>query len=184
MAVGATANPKYAGIVIDAKTGKTLYANSADSLRYPASLTKMMTLYMVFEALDNGSLSKKTRISISRNAANEQPSKIGLRPGQTISVEQGIYALVTKSANDVATALGEHIGGSESGFARKMTAKARALGMKSTTPEDNSAGYGAAGFGAARTFPTLLQLFFNPLFQIWQSQIWKSQPVAWRGQGC
>lgn len=133
MAVGATANPKYAGIVIDAKTGKTLYASSADSARYPASLTKMMTLYMVFEALDNGSLSKKTRISISRNAANEQPSKIGLRPGQTISVEQGIYALVTKSANDVATALGEHIGGSESGFARKMTAKAHALGMKSTT---------------------------------------------------
>ncbi|MEX3009137.1 D-alanyl-D-alanine carboxypeptidase [Hoeflea sp. TYP-13] len=130
---GAAANAKYAGIVIDAKTGKTLYASSADSLRYPASLTKMMTLYLVFEALESGRISKKTRIRVSKNAAAEPPSKLGLRSGQTISVEQAIYALVTKSANDVSTAVAEHLGGSESGFAKKMTAKAQALGMKKTT---------------------------------------------------
>ncbi|MDA4847769.1 D-alanyl-D-alanine carboxypeptidase [Hoeflea poritis] len=132
-ASGAAANPKYAGFVIDAKTGKTLYASNANSLRYPASLTKMMTLYMVFEALDSGRISKKTRIRVSKNAAAEPPSKLGLKPGQTISVEQAIYALVTKSANDASTAVAEHLGGSESGFARQMTTKARALGMKRTT---------------------------------------------------
>ena len=129
----AAANSKYAGFVMDAKTGKTLYASSSNALRYPASLTKMMTLYMIFEAIDSGRISKKTRIRVSKNAAAEPPSKLGLRPGQTISVEQVIYALVTKSANDASTAIAEHLGGSESGFARQMTAKARALGMKKTT---------------------------------------------------
>ncbi|WP_419913327.1 D-alanyl-D-alanine carboxypeptidase [Hoeflea sp.] len=129
----ASANPKYAGFVMDAKTGKTLYASNADALRYPASLTKMMTLYMIFEAIDSGRISKKTRIKVSKNAAAEPPSKLGLRAGQTISVEQVIYALVTKSANDASTAIAEHLGGSESGFAKSMTSKARALGMKKTT---------------------------------------------------
>ncbi|WP_425493360.1 D-alanyl-D-alanine carboxypeptidase [Hoeflea prorocentri] len=129
----AAANSKYAGFVIDAKTGKTLYSSSGNSLRYPASLTKMMTLYMVFEAIDSGRISKKTRIRVSKHAASEPPSKLGLRAGQTISVEQAIYALVTKSANDASTAVAEHLSGSESEFARRMTAKARALGMKKTT---------------------------------------------------
>ena len=129
----AAANSKYAGFVMDAKTGKTLYASSSNALRYPASLTKMMTLYMIFEAIDSGRISKKTRIRVSKNAAAEPPSKLGLRLGQTISVEQVIYALVTKSANDASTAIAEHLGGSESGFARQMTTKARALGMKKTT---------------------------------------------------
>lgn len=132
-ATAAHANSKYAGIVIDAKTGKTLYASGADSLRYPASLTKMMTLYMMFDAIDSGRISKKTRIRVSKNAAAEQPSKIGVRAGQTISVDQAIKALVTKSANDVATAVAEHLGGSESGFARQMTDKARAMRMSKTT---------------------------------------------------
>lgn len=132
-ATAASANSKYAGIVIDAKTGKTLYASGAESPRYPASLTKMMTLYLVFEAIDDGRISKKTRIRISKNAAAEQPSKLGVRAGQTVSVEQAIYALVTKSANDVSTALAEHLGGSEAGFAKKMTNKARALKMSKTT---------------------------------------------------
>ncbi|MGI9367296.1 MAG: serine hydrolase [Ruegeria sp.] len=129
----ASANPKYAGLVIDTKTGKTLYASNADSSRYPASLTKMMTLYMVFDALDSGRITKKTRIRVSKNAAAEPPSKLGIRAGQTLSVEQAIYALVTKSANDVSTAVAEHLGGSESGFAQMMTSKAHALGMKKTT---------------------------------------------------
>lgn len=130
---GANANAKYAGIVIDAKTGRTLYKYKADSKRYPASLTKMMTLYLAFEALETGKVKKSTRIRVSKNAAAEEPSKLGIRAGQTITVEQAIYALVTKSANDVATALGEYLGGSESNFARLMTTKARSLKMASTT---------------------------------------------------
>lgn len=129
----ANANAKYAGIVIDAKTGRTLYKYKADSKRYPASLTKMMTLYLAFEALERGKIKKSTRIRVSKNAAAEQPSKLGLRAGQTITVEQAIYALVTKSANDVATALGEFLGGSEAKFGRLMTTKARSLKMASTT---------------------------------------------------
>jgi D-alanyl-D-alanine carboxypeptidase len=131
--VTAQANPKYAGIVIDAKTGRTLYKYNADSKRYPASLTKMMTLYLVFEALERGKIKKSSRIRVSKNAAAEVPSKIGVRAGQTITVEQAILALVTKSANDVATATGEFLGGSEANFARLMTQKARSLRMKSTT---------------------------------------------------
>ena len=130
---GAQANAKYAGIVIDAKTGRTLYKYNADSKRYPASLTKMMTLYLIFEALETGRVKKSTHISISKNASAEQPSKLGLRAGQTITVEHAIYALVTKSANDVATAVGEYLGGSEASFARLMTEKARSLKMSSTT---------------------------------------------------
>ena len=129
----ASANAKYAGFVIDANTGKVLYAENADARRYPASLTKMMTLYMVFERLASGQISTSTRIPVSANAAAEPPSKIGIRAGQTITVESAIYALVTKSANDVATAVGEFIGGSEANFAKMTTAKARSLGMASTT---------------------------------------------------
>ncbi len=129
----AMAGSKYAGVVIDAKTGKTLYSSSADAHRYPASLTKMMTLYMLFDALDSGRIKKSSQIPISKHAASQPPSKLGLRPGQTISVESAIYALVTKSANDVAAAVGEFIGGSESRFGVLMTRKARALGMRSTT---------------------------------------------------
>ncbi|KJS18650.1 MAG: D-alanyl-D-alanine carboxypeptidase [Hoeflea sp. BRH_c9] len=129
----ASANSKYAGIVIDAKTGKTLYAHEADELRYPASLTKMMTLYMTFEALERGKLKLNTRVKFSANAAAEQPTKLGVGAGNSITVEQVIYSLVTKSANDAATAIGEHLGGSEAKFASMMTAKARSLGMSRTT---------------------------------------------------
>lgn len=132
-AVPASANSKYSGIVIDARTGKTLYAYDADELRYPASLTKMMTLYMTFEALNVGKIKLNSRIVVSANAAKEPPSKLGIKPGQSITVEQAIQALVTKSANDVATATGEFLGGSEAKFAAMMTAKARSLGMSRTT---------------------------------------------------
>lgn len=130
---GAQANSKYAGFVIDAKTGRTLYSDQAEELRYPASLTKMMTLYLAFDALDSGRISLGTRVPVSRHAASEVPSKLYLKPGQTITVEQIIQALVTKSANDAATALGEFIGGSEAGFARMMTERAHQLGMANTT---------------------------------------------------
>ncbi len=128
----AAAASKYAGFVIDAKTGKVLYASQADARRYPASLTKMMTLYLVFEDLKRGKISRKTRIRMTRNASRQPPSKLGLKPGRTLSVEQAIYALVTKSANDVATAIGENLSGSEPAFARRMTKKARQLGMTRT----------------------------------------------------
>lgn len=124
---------KYAGIVVDARTGDVMYSENADSLRYPASLTKMMTLYLVFEALESGRIQLNSRVPVSKNAAAEPPSKLGLRPGSTITVEQGILGLVTRSANDAATALGEFVGGSEGRFAQLMTAKARALGMTRTT---------------------------------------------------
>ena len=136
MALGtapASANSKYAGIVIDAKTGKTLYAHDADAQRYPASLTKMMTLYLVFEALERGKIRLDTRVKFSANAAKEPPTKLGVGTGKSITVEQVIYALVTKSANDASTAIAEHLGGSEAKFAKMMTAKARSLGMSKTT---------------------------------------------------
>jgi D-alanyl-D-alanine carboxypeptidase len=124
---------KYAGVVIDAKTGKVLYSEDADSLRYPASLTKMMTLYLTFEALESGRISLNSKVPISKNAAKEPPSKLGVGAGKSITVEQAILALVTRSANDVATALGEYLGGSEQRFGQLMTAKARSLGMTKTT---------------------------------------------------
>lgn len=129
----AVAKPTYAGIVVDAKTGKVLYSENADSLRYPASLTKMMTLYMAFEALEAGRIRLSDKVTVSANAAKEPPSKLGVGAGRSITVEQAILSLVTRSANDIATALGEFLGGSESRFAQMMTAKARSLGMTKTT---------------------------------------------------
>ncbi len=129
----ANAAPKYAGIVVDANTGKVLYSEDADSLRYPASLTKMMTLYLTFEALEAGRISLNSKVPVSANAAAEPPSKLGVGAGRSVTVEQAILALVTRSANDMATALGEYLGGSESRFAQMMTAKARSLGMTKTT---------------------------------------------------
>lgn len=129
----AMANPKYAGIVVDAKTGKTLYASSADAYRYPASLTKIMTLYVVFEELEAGRLSLNSNLTVSKYASGRPPSKIGLKPGSTIKVKDAILALVTKSANDVATVVAENIGGSEKKFAERMTRTARQLGMSKTT---------------------------------------------------
>jgi D-alanyl-D-alanine carboxypeptidase len=129
----AHAEPKYAGIVVDAKTGKVLYGEDPDGLRYPASLTKMMTLYLTFEALEAGRISLDSQVPVSAHAAAEPPSKLGVRPGGAITVDQAIRALVTRSANDMATALGEYVGGSEDRFAQMMTNKARALGMTRTT---------------------------------------------------
>jgi len=127
-----TVNEKYAAIVMDAHSGKVLYQQHADAKRYPASLTKMMTLYMMFEALEKGRISMKTPIPVSAYAAARPPTKIGFKPGQTISVEAAAKALITRSANDVASAVAECLGGSEKKFAQMMTARAHRLGMKST----------------------------------------------------
>ena len=124
---------RYAAMVLDARNGSVLVAANADEQRYPASLTKMMTLYMLFEALRDGRVQLHTPIRMSEEAASRPPSKLGLPPGMTLSVEQAILALVTKSANDVAAAVGEHLGGSEDRFAQLMTLRARAIGMTRTT---------------------------------------------------
>ncbi|NEU11604.1 D-alanyl-D-alanine carboxypeptidase [Methylobacterium sp. BTF04] len=125
-------SPPYAAMVVDVKTGKTLHAVNEDSLRHPASITKVMTLYMLFEQLERGRYTLESPLSISSFAAAQAPSKLGLRPGSTIEVEDAIKAIVTKSANDVACAIGENIAGSEARFAEMMTAKAHALGMSRT----------------------------------------------------
>jgi D-alanyl-D-alanine carboxypeptidase len=124
---------RHAAFMIDANSGRVLHAQSADVSRYPASLTKMMTLYMVFELIEAGKLDANTSIKISAQAAAVPPSKLDLDPGDTIPLGAAIRALVTKSANDIAVAIAEHISGTEAAFARAMTAKARQLGMRSTT---------------------------------------------------
>ncbi|MEQ8594197.1 MAG: serine hydrolase [Parvibaculum sp.] len=124
---------KYAGVVVDAKSGKVLYEHEADSRRYPASVAKVMTLYVLFQELQTGNLSLSTKMTVSRHAASAVPTKLGLRAGSTISVEDAMKSLVTLSANDMARVIAEHISGTESKFAERMTATARAMGMSSTT---------------------------------------------------
>ncbi len=124
---------RYSSIVIDAATGNVLSAVNADAPRYPASLTKMMTLYMAFEALRDRRLTLATPVPVSAHAASMAPSKLGLLPGTRLTVEQAILGLVTKSANDAAAALGELLGGDEAQFAQMMTLRARALGMTHTS---------------------------------------------------
>ena len=124
---------RYSSIVMDAATGNVLSAANADAPRYPASLTKMMTLYMAFEALRDRRLTLATLVPVSAHAASMSPSKLGLLPGTRLTVEQAILGLVTKSANDAAAALGELLGGDEAQFAQMMTLRARALGMTRTT---------------------------------------------------
>jgi len=133
LSTNALAQSKYAAYVMDAKTGRTLFSRNANALRYPASLTKMMTLYVTFQELQARRISKRTRFRVSRTAAGQAPSKLGLRAGQRISVEKLILALVTKSANDAAVVLAEGISGSHARFARRMTTTARGIGMKRTT---------------------------------------------------
>ena len=124
--------PPYAHILIDVSTGRVISQSNADASLYPASLTKIMTMMMVFEALDSKKISMNSSVLISSHAANMAPSKIGLKPGKTISVENAIKALSTKSANDISVALAEKLGGSEKRFAQLMTAKARQIGMSRT----------------------------------------------------
>ena len=128
-----TAHAKYASLVIDAASGEVLHEVNADTRNYPASLTKMMTLYMMFEALEEGRMRLDDRIAMTHRAARQPPSRLGIKPGQTLSAETAIRALAIKSANDVAAAVAEHMGGTERQFALLMTAKARSLGMSNTT---------------------------------------------------
>ncbi len=127
-----TYSPPTASLVIDGNTGAVLHASNADAIRHPASLTKMMTLYMLFERLEANRVKLNSDMPVSAHAAGQAPSKMGLKPGETIKVETAIKALVVKSANDVAAVIAEYLGGDVPSFARMMTAKAHALGMKNT----------------------------------------------------
>lgn len=127
------ANPRYSSIVIDADTGAVLHQDSADAIRYPASLTKMMTLYMLFEAMERGKMSLDTPMKVSAHAASMPQTNVALRTGDQIKVRDAIPALIVRSANDVAAVVAEALGGSEANFGRMMTDKAHQLGMRSTT---------------------------------------------------
>jgi D-alanyl-D-alanine carboxypeptidase len=146
---------RYAAMVVEARTGRVLIAANADEPRYPASLTKMMTLYMLFDALAEGRVQLTTPIRMSEEAASRPPSKLGLPAGATLTVEQAILALVTKSANDVAAAVGEHLAGSEERFGQVMTLRARAIGMTRTTFRNASGLPDPDNISTARDMATL-----------------------------
>jgi D-alanyl-D-alanine carboxypeptidase len=124
--------PKYASIVVDAKSGEVLYAKRADSPRYPASITKVMTIYLAFEAMAAGRVKGSDMITVSPRAAAQPPTKLGLRAGDRISLDDALRSMATKSANDMAVAVAEHLGGSEQRFATMMTLRAKELGMQNT----------------------------------------------------
>jgi D-alanyl-D-alanine carboxypeptidase len=141
-------------LLMDARDGSILYAENAGIVRRPASLTKMMTLFLTFDALDAGKLRLDDSITISRYAASQKPSRIGFRPGATMTVDQAIRAIAVVSANDVAVALAEAVGGTEDRFARMMTAKARALGLEDTS-FTNSTGLPGANLTTAQDIARL-----------------------------
>jgi D-alanyl-D-alanine carboxypeptidase len=127
-------SPQFSSIIVDANSGATLASNSPDGVRHPASLTKIMTLYLLFERLESGKITLDTEMPVSEHASEQDPTKLDLRPGQTLRVEDAIKGVVTKSANDAAVVIAEALGGGDEGdFAKMMTRKARALGMSRTT---------------------------------------------------
>jgi len=173
---GPNYHPLYADIVVDDKSGLVLHEVSADEPRHPASLTKIMTLYLLFEQLEAGKLGLDTELPISTRAALQNPTKLGLKANQTIKVEDAIKGLVTKSANDAAVVVAEALGGSEAEFAKLMTLKARMLGMTSTTyvnasglpaEEQITTARDQAVLGRAiqHRFPVYYQYFATPSFR-------------------
>jgi len=161
MALTTRAAP-YAAMVMDSRTGEILHSRNADTRLHPASLTKMMTLYVVFDAVERGEIGLDSRVKISRNAATEEPSKLGLKQGQRIRLRYLIRAAAVKSANDAATALAEAVSGSEAEFARRMNWTAKALGMDSTTFK-NAHGLTQAGHLSTARDMTVLgrRLFYD-----------------------
>lgn len=158
-------------IAIDIETGEVLSSENPDTLRYPASLTKLMTLYLTFEALENGKLKLSTPLKVSRVAAGRSPSKIGVRAGQTITVQNAINAVIVKSANDCATVLAEGLAKDEREFAKLMTAKAKKLGMKKTTFKNASGLNNSQQFSTARDMAILGSAIYHhfPKYYKWFS---------------
>ena len=126
-------SPQFSSIIVDGNSGAVLSSNNPDGIRRPASLTKIMTLYLLFERLESGKMKLDSEMDVSEYASEQAPTKLGLRPGQTLKVEDAIKGLVTRSANDAAVVIAENIAGNEDDFAKLMTRKARALGMSKTT---------------------------------------------------
>jgi D-alanyl-D-alanine carboxypeptidase len=179
----ASAQDRYAAIVIDARTNEVLLEDQADEARFPASLTKMMTLYMIFEALERGDISMNTRLTASRNAARQPPSRLGLRCSRrrgcdSITVEQAINALVVQSANDVATMVAERLGGSEARFAANMTARARELGMRDTRFANASGLPDDRHRTTARDMATLSQALWRDFPEYYP--VFQTPDFAWR----
>jgi D-alanyl-D-alanine carboxypeptidase len=161
LATSPEAQAKYASIVIDADTGEILHEVNADGMNYPASLTKMMTLYLAFEALDNGQLKLDQKLTASAHAASRAPSKLGLEPGESVAVRDLILALVTKSANDAASVVAEGLGGNELAFAERMTQKARKLGMRNTVFHNASGLPDPGNRTTARDLATLARALYR-----------------------
>ncbi|WP_085899870.1 D-alanyl-D-alanine carboxypeptidase [Kiloniella majae] len=179
----APAQAKYASLVIDAHTGEVLYSRNADTRNYPASLTKMMTLYMAFDALEKGKLTMKQRLPVSKRAAGMAPSKLGLRYKSTISTKDVIMALVTKSANDAAVVMAEAIGGKETTFARMMTKKAHSLGMTRTTFRNASGLPNRGQLSTARDMSKLaiaLKRDFPQYYHLFSTQSYKYKNRSYR----
>lgn len=162
LAVGAAFAAPFAAIVMDARTGETLYSKNADTRLHPASLTKMMTLYITFGEIRSGRLSLDTMITVSAHAASEPPSRLGLRAGQKIALRYLIRAAAVKSANDAAAAIGDAIGGSPAGFAKKMNRTAQAIGMTNSTFRNANGLTEAGHLSTARDMTTLgRHLFYD-----------------------
>ncbi len=172
--------PQYAAIVIHADTGDVLLDKYSDSKRYPASLTKMMTLYVLFEELEAGRLNPDTMLTVSAQAAGQPPSKLGLTAGSTISVEDAIKALVVKSANDAAVTVAEGVSGSEWKFAQTMTLRARELGMRNTTFKNASGLPNSKQMTTARDLAILSQRLINDYPQYFP--YFSTQDFAWNGR--
>jgi D-alanyl-D-alanine carboxypeptidase len=155
------AQAKYASMVVDADTGEVLHSVNPDNRNFPASLTKMMTLYLLFDQLDSGKVHLTDRMPVSAHAAGQAPSKLNLRPGQTLAVEDAVLGLCTKSANDAAVTVGEFIGGSEPAFAEMMTRKAHELGMRQTTFRNASGLPNLGQMSTARDMTTLARALIH-----------------------
>ena len=151
----AQARPQFSAVAIDARNGQILFHDSEDGLRHPASLTKMMTLYVLFQDLKAGRISRSTELRVSARAAAMAPSKLNLQAGSTITVDDAIKALVTKSANDVAAAIAENLGGTEANFASRMTRIARSIGMNHSTFYNASGLPNPGQYTTARDMATL-----------------------------
>lgn len=172
--------PKYAAILVDTGTGEVLYERNADDARHPASITKVMTLYLAFDALEKKQMKLTDRLFFSANAVAQPPSKLGIPRGGWITVDQAIRSLTTKSANDVAVALAERLSGSEVVFARAMTETARGLGMKSTAFYNASGLPNAAHHTTARDLSILSQALIRDFPQYYT--LFSEQQFAFNGR--
>ena len=173
-------DPRYAAIVLDAGSGRVLHAENADAIRYPASLAKMMTLYILFSEVESGRLALNSALAVSPGAAAQPPSKLGLKAGSTLSVADAIRALCVKSANDVATVVAENIAGSEAAFADRMTRTARSLGMRSTVFRNASGLPDPAQVTTARDMAVLARALQTAFPEHYRN--FSERTFAWKGK--